>query len=786
MTVNMRRWIVLLACVLVSALFVLPTFAAGESPQAAAENIRQILFEAQSDLMEANQADAAAALENAHTAYLDSLAEMLKTNSPDVAERIEASFTAAAAAIQAGDNAGLAAARGQIWTEMLGGSTTIILNALENGDANLAHDWLLLREYRVSTKFSRPGADATLAVNNLLQNKIKPSEALEAVRADLYDTYQSQLNDSLSDADQGDQRGYNMKRAEESALANGYFQILAEAYSEQLGAEALAQAQDAFTALSKAAAANDAVGFARARSAANTALLGFRAAPLSDQEQARRAGQMLRFASLVAVEYGRGVQDGQIIHDIEIQEARTFHEGVTAAFADLQPALRAIDTEKTTQAGALIAQLLTQMNSVVAPSDVQATTDQLISTLNSIFPESWKNSNTDSDMDVIFSVLEQVENAAAQGQYDLAESARLEAYALLEMGLEQKLRGFAPDLAFRVESLFWQGSSVRPGLAYLLTTLAPMGEIKATLGELRAALGEAQTTISAGKSAPGAVAGNAAVIIFREGLEAVLILASLLASLRTAEEQRYRRPIVVGAGLALLGTGLTWVVANALLTVLLPLGERLEAVVSLIAIAVLLVITNWFFHKVYWTGWMAGFHTRKRAIIGGARMIAIGQVIGLVILGFTSVYREGFESVLFLQSLVLEAGLGVVIQGVILGMVGVAIVGYITFRLQVRLPYKKMLIVTGIMIGVVLLTMVGHTVNTLQSVGWLPITPIPNVYLPLWVGQWFGFFATWQAVVLQIIAATFVIGSYFWAERINHRKRDTSKERNPNQQATAG
>ncbi|HEX2621236.1 MAG TPA: FTR1 family protein, partial [Phototrophicaceae bacterium] len=339
------------------------------------------------------------------------------------------------------------------------------------------------------------------------------------------------------------------------------------------------------------------------------------------------------------------------------------------------------------------------------------------------------------------------------------------------------LRGFAPDKAANIESLFWQGNGTDTGLAVLLGSDATHEQIQTTLVSLRTALVDAQEFLGAAKSAPEAVAGNAAVIVFREGLEAVLILASLLASLRTAEDRRYRRPIVIGAALAFVASGITWWLASQLLLSLMQYGERLEAVVSLIAIGVLLLITNWFFHKVYWTGWMAGFHARKRQLMGGLVVVAISQSIGLVILGFTSIYREGFETVLFLQSLVLEAGSSVVLRGVALGLFGVAIVGAITFTLQVRLPYKKMLIVTGVMIGVVLLAMVGHTVHVMQAVGWLPITPIANLYIPFWLGQWFGVFATWQGVILQILSAVFVIGSYFLAEYQTRANRTrTSKQ----------
>jgi high-affinity iron transporter len=113
---------------------------------------------------------------------------------------------------------------------------------------------------------------------------------------------------------------------------------------------------------------------------------------------------------------------------------------------------------------------------------------------------------------------------------------------------------------------------------------------------------------------------------------------------------------------------------------------------------------------------------------------------------------------------VLEGGLAVVLGGVVVGLAATVLVGLITFTLQARLPYKKMLIATGIMIGGVLLVMVGNTVHVLQVVGWLPIHPIAELPLPFWAGLWFGLYPTWEGILLQAGAATFVIGSYYLAE----------------------
>lgn len=740
------------------------------NPPQAVENIRQVLFDAQVALMSGDNEAAVSAVQEGEQLYRDVLSAPIANAATILNERVLARFTAMKDAGHESDLLAFAALRGQIWADLLNSSSQAVYAAIADGDSGTAARWLALRDFRLSTRFSRPGADATLAVRAFQNRTMSPENVEEAVRADLLDTYQAQLMASLLDADEAGDRGFAMRRAEEAGLAAGYFDILAAAYGEQRGETALTEARESFAALVTAAILDDNAAFAQAREQIAEVLTGFRAAPLSSGEIARRAGQLVRFISLVPIEYARGVRNGVVTSDIEIQEAVTFHQGAVAAYTDIGDTLADYDPQAAARIGELLAQAQTQIREIADPAALQATTDEAMQLLTATIPAEWLKSTSGSDIDVILSILDQVATAAAQGEYQLAESARLEAYALLELGIEQRLRGFAPDLAVQVESLFWQGTTEYTGLAVLLANRAAIGDIRATLVQLEAELHNAQRVL-AGNSAPAAVVSNAAIIVFREGLEAVLILASLLASLRTAEEQRYRRPLLAGAALAFLATALTWVLANSLLTVLLPLGERLEAIVSLIAIGVLLLITNWFFHKVYWTGWMANFHARKRQLVGGVITISISQTTGLMVLGFTSIYREGFETVLFLQSLVLDAGIPVVLQGVALGLLGTAAVGVVTFALQMRLPYKKMLVVTGVMIGGVLLTMVGHTVRVMQTVGWMPITPLPGVFLPYWMGQWFGLFATLQGIGLQIAAATFVIGSYFLAERQNRIRR---------------
>ena len=116
------------------------------------------------------------------------------------------------------------------------------------------------------------------------------------------------------------------------------------------------------------------------------------------------------------------------------------------------------------------------------------------------------------------------------------------------------------------------------------------------------------------------------------------------------------------------------------------------------AVIVLLVVMNWFFHKVYWGGWISVHNRRKKELLQSAGTGASPGFIfwGLVLLGLTSVYREGFEIVLFLQSYYLKLGGMTVLYGSLLGLALTLVVAVITFWAHQRMPYRKMLIFTGV------------------------------------------------------------------------------------------
>src|SRR3954471_15530213 len=123
--------------------------------------------------------------------------------------------------------------------------------------------------------------------------------------------------------------------------------------------------------------------------------------------------------------------------------------------------------------------------------------------------------------------------------------------------------------------------------------------------------GPADPTEVRGEQRHATAVFNSAIIVFREGLEAILIFAAVTASMVGANS-RHRRPVTLGAVGAFGAAVATWFVVQAVLDAPSGLGPRLEAITGFIAIVVLLIVLNWFVHKVYWSEWIGRHHRQRR------------------------------------------------------------------------------------------------------------------------------------------------------------------------------
>src|SRR6478609_7947934 len=523
----MRGWLVALVALVAAAAFPVAAGAAELTPQQAADRVNQRLFDAQTELV----------LSGRKAAVTDT-----RQANPQADATITEALDAAAAAVKAGDRTELAAARGSARAGLFKGAYTVTVEATTRGDAKTARRWLLLREFRTATRFTRPGATGTLALEQLARGTLTADTATQAVKKDLLDAYQARLRELLADARRGIKDNLPERRAEASAQAAGYFQILAPRYAEDRGGAAEKAASQTFDALPEAA------DLGAALDQAGKELEGFTAAPFTAEEAARRAQQLLQFLALVPVEYGRGVKGDHVTRDFEITEAVAFRTGAVGALGDLRDQLAKRDQAKTDEGAAALDALGKQVefanknkDGVPRPEQVEATATKAQTALTAAMPKAWTQKTDESDYDLINLTLDRMEAAIGAGQYRQAEQARLEAYAFFEFGPERRLRSFDQGLALDIEGLIWFGAAGQDGLAKQIAQRAPRRAIRETRLALDGKLSDAAATL--GDSANKAtVVTNSAIIVFREGLEGVLILAAITASM-VGLRARLRRPV---------------------------------------------------------------------------------------------------------------------------------------------------------------------------------------------------------------------------------------------------
>jgi len=491
---------------------------------------------------------------------------------------------------------------------------------------------------------------------------------------------------------------------------------------------------------------------------------------LTEEDVQRRERVVLKLLRLIPMEYQSGVRNGEITIPLEYREAKSFTIQAEQIVNELMPVWRQSDAAVLEKYGPQLLSSLTSLEKAIEHKDAQTEIEKITKDTTDIlqghFGLSSKRSGSAADVVAetaleIRALLGQSLAAAQSSQWRRAEQARLDAYINFDLEIESRALPRDPTLARNAEKTFLEGSLGKPGIKAALDSHLEGDELAAAYQRAFDGLDACTALVKVGLS-PTAAAISAILIVTREGLEAVVILAALLAGLRGAENAPIRRRIGAGAWLALVASGILFVASRTLLQGLSRYGETLEAVISVIAVIILLLVTNWVFHKYYWTGWNARLRDLSKA---AQRQIATRwENMALVGVGFMTIFREGFETTLFLQSLILEAGMQAVAIGLLIGGGLIAALGFAVFTIGAKVPYRKMLVATGVLVIFVLFTFLGSTVRLFQTVGWMPVHPIPGLELPLWMGVWLGLYPTWEGFLIPFATFFYVGGMWLWVK----------------------
>jgi len=245
---------------------------------------------------------------------------------------------------------------------------------------------------------------------------------------------------------------------------------------------------------------------------------------------------------------------------------------------------------------------------------------------------------------------------------------------------------------------------------------------------------------------------NSALIILREGLEASLILAAILAMLKVMGAKDAVRYIHLGWILALVMGGLTWLITQTVLTLSGQHRESMEGFISIFAALALFYVGYWLHTRSETKKWQAFIQDKVKSSLSSK------SIFGLMGISFFAVYREAFEVVLFYQALWLqnENSHQAVLWGFVAGLAALIVLTIVIFKLGIRVPLKYFFGVTGTLLYVVAFIFAGVGIKELQAAGWIPTTPVD---LPLQVPI-LGIYPTVQTLTDQaIMLCAFVMTS---------------------------
>jgi high-affinity iron transporter len=351
--------------------------------------------------------------------------------------------------------------------------------------------------------------------------------------------------------------------------------------------------------------------------------------------------------------------------------------------------------------------------------------------------------------------------AAVRRQLDSAVALRsdrmaFDAYLTFEQ-VETAVRAKNAGLASELEDGF---AALRSRAA----SGAPDGDLAAIHARLLAGLERAERLVS-DRSSDSNLFMQSFVLLLREGFEAILIVAALMAFLAKAGAVGRRRHVAQGAWAAVAASVLTAVVVELLFEITPGEREALEGVTMLLATAVLFYVSYWLLSKIEVAKWNAFVKGRMEDALSTGSGFALASV------AFLAVYREGFETILFYKALLTSAssaGGGVpgeaaaaVAAGIIAGAVALVIVYMAINRFGVKVPLKPFFAVTSAMLYYMAFVFAGKGIADLQESGlvrttvveWAPRIPVLGVY------------PTVQSLLLQLLLVLLLVIAIVWLQR---------------------
>ena len=358
------------------------------------------------------------------------------------------------------------------------------------------------------------------------------------------------------------------------------------------------------------------------------------------------------------------------------------------------------------------------------------------------------------DIDRIRLNLQNVLNLYKDAKYDeallVARSAYLDSYENIEI----PLRPIDPDFTLNMEIKFAE-------LRNMIEQRSEYENIVKKIGEIQQGLDESERLVSGiGTIAPGIAFSASFSIIFREGLESALIVGAIITYLEASRNDRFKKHVYYGIILAAGATALTWIIAEFFIEISGASRELIEAIAGISAVAVLFWVSFWVLNKIETKKWIEFVKSKVW------KATTTGSVLVFVLLSFFTVYREGFETVLFYQAMLSYAKHMelFVILGLIIGLAVIIGVAFIVRKLGKKLPLR---VLFGLTMGIgayMSITFLGNAIREFQEVGYITTTHLFGIIprLDVNLATMTGIHPTLETIIAQLILlSVYLVGSTY-------------------------
>jgi high-affinity iron transporter len=338
--------------------------------------------------------------------------------------------------------------------------------------------------------------------------------------------------------------------------------------------------------------------------------------------------------------------------------------------------------------------------------------------------------------------------------YDESISKAREVYLDSYENIEIPLRPINPDFTLDMEIKFAE-------LRNLLQQQQSYESVEKKVIEIRNGLDESERLVSGtGIIAPTIAFSSSISIIFREGLESALIIGAMLTYLEASRNERFKRHIYFGIILAIGATAVIWIVADHMIQISGASRELIEGVAGISAVAVLFWVSFWVLNKIETKKWIEFVKSKVW------QATTTGSVMVFVMLSFFTIFREGFETVLFYQSMFSYAKYmeSYVIAGLVIGLGIVIFVAFIIKRLGKRLPLR---VLFGLTMGIgayMSVAFIGNAVRSFQEADYIHTTPMIGIIprLDINIASMTGIHPTLESFIAQLILlGIYAIGSTY-------------------------